>query len=212
MHNLAHSYTLNAVSKDILDYAHACNHTLRNVVRMHACPYSLHESGRMDVWLDSATVHLKMAADHTNPSVRSYAVKCVPKLVQEAFIFVSEDLQAASREEKKVKKAATKESKKKLLNVFFALHKCEHMDTKKSILEGMLKVLKALSSELDDGWMMVLTLLKSIAGETDPEQVCVSFCLFVPQRAHCERSVAILLSLRTSPSFSFALQPSISSS
>jgi hypothetical protein len=46
------------------------------------------------------------------------------------------------------------------------------------------QILRALSSELEDGWFIVLTMLKNIAEEGDPEQVCLCMCMCVCMYVH----------------------------
>ncbi len=108
---------------------------------MDAAHYNMH---RIEVWVDHAVGLLKMVAEHSFQNVREYAVKCVPRLVAEAFQYVHDEMKGDGKDTntKEVvrRRLVIRETKAKLLTCFQAMHKSIHVDTKTGVLDGLLQV------------------------------------------------------------------------
>jgi hypothetical protein len=134
--------------------------------------------GKSSVWLNATVSHLKVIAENPSKELREYAVKSLSKLVADTFTEVHDTLKLLSVEERKLRAPALREQKRRLLTAYDTLYQSEFKDSKKSVLEGLKVTLRDLAAELDDGYPIVLGLLKRIADEGDVEQMRNAFpCL-----------------------------------
>jgi hypothetical protein len=134
---------MNGLNQSAKGSPHACVPFFMDRM-MDTAHYNMH---RIEEWVDHAMGILRMVAEHSFQNVREYAVKCVPRLVAEAFNYLHEhvkgidgDGRAVDAKEMVRRRLAARETKAKLLGCFQAMHKSLHVDTKNGVLDGLLQV------------------------------------------------------------------------
>ena len=135
------------------------------------------------IW-EPAANQLSQLGTHPRRSVRQYGMSTITQLIILIFKYRADSSKLSSSDEQ-VTDSHTKrrfssefdgatenefDMERRLLAVFEELYRCQFIDTKNYVLDGLYTVLQACGEQVGPAWPMILALLKGVAQDKEAQQ------------------------------------------
>jgi hypothetical protein len=134
------------------------------------------------IW-EPAANQLSHLGTHPRRSVRQYGMSTITQLVVLSFKYRADANRSLQSEEQALDSHARRrcsgdfdgstehefDMERRLLSIFEELYRCQYVDTKNYVLDGLYTVLQACGEQVGPAWPMILAMLKGVAQDKESQ-------------------------------------------
>ena len=142
--------------------------------------HNLFRIGR--IW-EPASIQLSQLGTHPRRSVRQYGMSTITQLIVLSFKYRADSYKSLPLDEQIMEPPMKRkvscdydvgadqefDLERRLLSVFEELYRCQYIDTKNYVLDGLYTVLQSCGEQVGPAWPMILAMLKGVAQDKEAQ-------------------------------------------